>query len=600
MDEGSRNKGPRAGLNHMMELEESRRRCLEEYSLTPDSVLKPHVLTHHELSEKLDNHEDFLRTAMTEVDQLFHLLVDNEYMVSIAAPDGTMLMFKCDYQILGNITSIGVIPGSNWSEENQGTNGIGTCLQSGRAIAVVGEQHFDLKNQNVTCFAAPIFGRDGAIEGILNVTSSQQEATSTIRLVGGLVTRSAARIERRSFVQRNSEYRVLRLMEEKAYSDLATETLLSLNDRNEIVDVTENAIDLFGSPRGTILGKSFQEFLDIGYFPGNSKTEIAKMIGPRPRELFASLIEPSSTALRNAHSVKPAIRQRDPNKKIEIDTSRLLLDPYVSENVALGKKMLLSGLNLSIYGETGVGKNILSLLLDAQEEFSDYTLVTINCSTVVHEDTFEAISHSSGVIVVLDHVDRMLSSTQDVLIDFLSYELNSKNRKIMLISLANQSLDESRKTGSLRLELCSRLQGFEFELAPLRAWPMLDHAISEVFKQETKAIDGGILEENSKAWAALRQYHWPGNLLELRRVCRHAAALSRDSKVEICDLPDEVASCFFETNLLAKSDAESARIEAALKHNNGNVSKTAEYLGISRATLYRKIQIEKVRGKAQS
>jgi transcriptional regulator of acetoin/glycerol metabolism len=65
-------------------------------------------------------------------------------------------------------------------------------------------------------------------------------------------------------------------------------------------------------------------------------------------------------------------------------------------------------------------------------------------------------------------------------------------------------------------------------------------------------------------------------------------------------LPVDVVSEIARKDLTARSQSEASRIEAALRYNGGNVSSTARYLGISRATLYRKIQIQKSRKSAQN
>lgn len=73
-------------------------------------------------------------------------------------------------------------------------------------------------------------------------------------------------------------------------------------------------------------------------------------------------------------------------------------------------------------------------------------------------------------------------------------------------------------------------------------------------------------------------------------------ALADGPSVRLSHLPAEIVEQIARKDLTARSQSEAARIEAALRHNGGNVSLTARYLGVSRATLYRKIQIGKARG----
>jgi transcriptional regulator of acetoin/glycerol metabolism len=105
-----------------------------------------------------------------------------------------------------------------------------------------------------------------------------------------------------------------------------------------------------------------------------------------------------------------------------------------------------------------------------------------------------------------------------------------------------------------------------------------------------------VLDE--KARLVLANYHWPGNLRELRYALRHAAALADGNSIELDHLPTNIVSEIARKDLTARSQAEVSRIEAALRYNGGNVSRTAKHLGVSRATLYRKIQIQKTREEA--
>jgi transcriptional regulator of acetoin/glycerol metabolism len=93
------------GLNGALDLpdlvSESWKRCLSDYNLLPDSIPRAEVLSHSELLPILEEREDFLSIADPEIERLFQRLVDSEYLVSLASSQGAMLLFRCDYQYLG-------------------------------------------------------------------------------------------------------------------------------------------------------------------------------------------------------------------------------------------------------------------------------------------------------------------------------------------------------------------------------------------------------------------------------------------------------------------------------------------------------------------
>lgn len=106
------------------------------------------------------------------------------------------------------------------------------------------------------------------------------------------------------------------------------------------------------------------------------------------------------------------------------------------------------------------------------------------------------------------------------------------------------------------------------------------------------------VELDNEARLVLVNYHWPGNLRELRSALHHATALVDGKTVRMDHLPDDIVEAITRKDLTARPPSEASKIEAALRYNSGNVSLTARYPGVSRATLYRKIQIRKARSAA--
>jgi transcriptional regulator of acetoin/glycerol metabolism len=122
--------------------------------------------------------------------------------------------------------------------------------------------------------------------------------------------------------------------------------------------------------------------------------------------------------------------------------------------------------------------------------------------------------------------------------------------------------------------------------------------INDLFGIESRNSGRTALRLSEEARLVMLNYHWPGNLRELRNAIRHAVVLAEADTIDLEHLPEDMVSEIARTDLTARSQSQASRIEAALRHNGGNVSLTARYLGVSRATLYRKIQIQKSREKA--
>ena len=202
----------------------------------PDHEPRAEVLSHSEMRAMREARDEFLQIAEPEVKRLFLRLVDSEYLVSLASPQAAMLLFRCDYQYLGELASMGVLPGSIWDEEHQGTNGIGTCLQVGKSVTIICNQHYGPAAQSLTCLTAPVLGRSGAIESVINVTTARSGEARMNRVVRNIVERSARRIQNGYFIRLHRRNMLIRLVDNAENSDIAEAGRLALAEDGKISD----------------------------------------------------------------------------------------------------------------------------------------------------------------------------------------------------------------------------------------------------------------------------------------------------------------------------------------------------------------------------
>lgn len=584
--------------NHV---EASWARCLENYNLLPDVMRRPAILTHQELQQAISRNDDVLKTSMPEVERLFNRLVDNEYMVSLASPEGVMLAFRCDHQFLGEMSNVGVIPGSIWTEESQGTNGIGTCLKIGRPLSIIGGQHFDNFNRNVSCTTAPIFGAEGAIIGIVNVTSVRPVDEKTARIVRDITERSARRIESRLFTYRHRDQRMLRLSADEDFSDSLPDARLAIDQTLRVVDMTEYAASLLQRRRDEVVGQKLESLLSLDH-PLTPDAVIRA--GAGPREIFASLLpetKPARTPAGNRAALpvppRPAMPDMSESAAAPITPEELLIHPRLTEQITFADRMLRARLPLLIQGETGTGKTSFAHIVARRCGGEAGQIILLNCATLSDPPDIDGLSNLKDYALILDHLSEASPGLQSRLLQLLSHDFDRATRNVHLIAIASEDLEDRVRKGQIRADLYHRLKGAIVGLEALRMAPTKDRQIRDVFAQELAAFGKSGLVPDAEAQLILETYHWPGNLREARHAARHAAILAQGTTIRIGDLPRDIVSEISHHNLSARSQSEASRIEAALRHNGGNVSETARYLGVSRATLYRKIQISNIRIK---
>ena len=277
-----------------------------------------------------------------------------------------------------------------------------------------------------------------------------------------------------------------------------------------------------------------------------------------------------------------------------------------------------SDANVLITGEHGTGKEVVARWLHAVSDRAAHSLVAVNAGGF-SEGVFESelFGHVKGAFtdaksdrvgcfemadqgtLFLDEIANITLHQQAKLLRVLETgEIqrvgSSKIRKVdvRLLSATNADLQGAVREGRFREDLLYRLNTVELHLPPLRDRredvPALAHHFLKVESAHyEKRIDGF----SDEAMAALIRHPWPGNVRELEHAVERAVLMARGARIEAADLalrPRGDAGT--QMDALTLEEAERVLIEKALERYDGNVSKAADALGLSRSALYRRLQ----------
>jgi len=275
-------------------------------------------------------------------------------------------------------------------------------------------------------------------------------------------------------------------------------------------------------------------------------------------------------------------------------------------------------------GEFGVGKHMVARALHEASRRSGAPYKELQCSAMP-EDALESelfghvngqggiFSRASGGTVHLAEVHVLPARIQAQLNTFLdemqsrrSAWSNSSGSDFRLVVSTTICLEEASKKGSFREDLYYKLSVVPLKIPPLRERredikPLVDHFLKELTDRtdsKPKSMDAYGLE-------FLEKYPWPGNISELRNAVERACAFAENDRIRPADLPTKVtqqievpttSSSHGTTQLPIGSTLddfirgqERVFIQETLKYNNGSREKTASMLGVSIATLYRKM-----------
>ncbi len=279
-----------------------------------------------------------------------------------------------------------------------------------------------------------------------------------------------------------------------------------------------------------------------------------------------------------------------------------------------------SSINVLISGSTGTGKEVLANAIHYTSQRHYRPFIPINCAAIPRElleaELFGyergaftgAVSRRIGKFeeantgsLFLDEIGELeLSLQAKILRAIQEKEIEriggSKKIKvdIRLIASTNRDLSEEVKSGNFRPDLFYRLNVVQIKLPPLRERksdiPLLvTHFIDKFSQREGKNV-------SSVSPGVMKVFHnhlWPGNLRELENVLERAVVLSKKEVIDLKDIPDEIrkeAKNADASNLKPLKELELETVIKALDAFNGNKSKAAKALGITRKALYSRLK----------
>jgi PAS domain S-box-containing protein len=270
-----------------------------------------------------------------------------------------------------------------------------------------------------------------------------------------------------------------------------------------------------------------------------------------------------------------------------------------------------------ISGESGTGKELVASALHFMGDRALGPFVKLNCSALA-ENLLESelFGHCKGAFtgairdkrgrfelankgtIFLDEISDISPAIQGKLIRVLQEkefekvgESESIKVDVRVIASTNQDLKEKVRRGEFRKDLYYRLKVVEIKLPPLRERvediPLLVAHFCQSFNEKlNKKIEG----VSNNVLKLFMHYSWPGNIRELEHAIEHAFILCHDNIISFEHLPSELTDHSKQyIPVISNIEEEQAKIRDTLKRTGWSKAKTARLLGISRQTLYRKM-----------
>jgi transcriptional regulator of acetoin/glycerol metabolism len=221
------------------------------HDLDPGKHRPPERLTAQELAEAQEQLGLLINTSESSLNELYMAVGDVGCSVVLADRNGVAISRRGASQDDKTFNEWGLWTGAVWSEESEGTNGVGTCIVEERPITIHKEQHFHTKNTGLSCTAAPIFDHQGDLMAVIDVSSCRADLTTGFsRLISVAVVEAARRIETAHFKKCFPGARILLATPENGRdspSDSSRRAALIAVDQDDLViGATRCARNIYG------------------------------------------------------------------------------------------------------------------------------------------------------------------------------------------------------------------------------------------------------------------------------------------------------------------------------------------------------------------
>lgn len=572
-----------------------------------------------------------LDIAIPIMNNLLQIVKDSHFLLVLTDSCGYIIETMGDETINKKAKDLKLEPGQLWTDEIVGSNAIGVALDQDVAIQMAGAQHYCEVQHGWTCSATPIHGINGEIVGCIDVSGDAKDVYSHSL---GIVVAAAFAIEKE--IRQKHSFEIMKtaldgssdgiilldkffksIWMNKSGEKILEENLNELNTldfRKIINDIDWDNVASWNTRKST----TFNECrINLNDKILNCSVHVSAIITD-------GKVTGYSIALKKLEHLLKTVNKVTGNRATYTFDDIYFTDPNMKKIVQLAKKYARYDGCILIEGESGTGKELFAQSIHNGSNRFNGPFVAVNCSSLPRDlveselfgyekgaftgalkegnpGKFELANHGT---IFLDEIGEMPLEFQAKLLRIVqmhrvqrlgaNYE---KELDIRIIVATNRNLRLEVEKKRFRQDLYFRFNVLKLDIPPLRERPndicycaekFLNH-FNERYPDQKKYMSSEFLQK-------LVEYNWPGNIRELQNYIERAFYLCNSNIIAgddfIYDNEKNMSNNLNNSHNRETSleQLECKNIKDILDKTNGNVEKAAKRLGISRASLYRRIK----------
>ena len=565
-------------------------------------------------------------------------------VVIITDAQGNVIRLYGRASELDALRQIGLTENAAVSEQTAGTNAIGTCLYSRKPVYIQRSEHYKDVLGSYVSYAAPIYDEHNEIVSVFGILTVEDSADMALF---NLVSQMASSISKECQIYHlKHDLQDLQTNMERLINTFNFGVVL-LDARGRIVRANSIARYFFLMYEYELIGQPITNFIspqDIDFsLLQNDIYDQTVCIHSGEVKTFLFQVSVYLTNTWNGQQNYILVFHKPVDKLNEGSGAASTTAKWHFNDIVGTSHPMLEAINLAkiasktsctvlITGESGVGKELFAQSIHNASSCANGPFIAVNCGAIpkglaeselfgYENGAFTGAKKTgmpgkfelaNGGTIFLDEIGDMSLDLQICLLRFLQEQevtrIGGKTPikvNVRIIAATNKNLEDAINNSAFRMDLYYRLNIFNIHVPPLRERAQdignLAHYLLQKHKAYSKQPFVGFTEE---ALNAMRHYAWPGNVRELENVVERAVIIGRSDRIGLDDLPEHVRACYrpegieaieravaeqHEEVSLRPEQTEREVILRALRDAQGNVSKAAVLMGISRRTLYRKM-----------